>query len=476
MFDIRLLHGNTATPFDRHLPIFNWPYPFDRDEDLNNDNLQPYTRHQVTAARRRAVYIHIPFCNTICSFCPFSRDIYRSEDDVQIYLDALIAEMEMKHSLFGRIPIDTIFVGGGTPSILTVKQIERLSSAILAYFDTTNLREFTFEVEVKSISEGKVKALVDAGVNRVSFGVQTFSKRYRDLFSLSSTVKEVVYASNLLGKSFNYTNADLLYGMAGQTIEEVYQDLVSIVSLETTTIDIYPINNLSASNRMHRNIKNSKLDYLPASVRLDYRVQLGAWLREFGYAPISGYGFARASKQVSRWDGPVQHSPKFLYHDLVYGYHDDEIIGYGASAFSLLQGYNLYNFSSRNKYIRAVMLDRRLPQQCFGEISSPERGIVLFPFRGELDKSKVPWARVPEETLISLQAAINADLVVDCKDHYELTNLGWVFYVNLMYYLMPVAGKEWISKKILQLESMGRRCGDPQLNGLGHLVRERQFS
>jgi oxygen-independent coproporphyrinogen-3 oxidase len=466
MFNVELTSGIDGPPFNRHLPIFNWPYPFDTDNDFVADSTLAYRNRDTVASRRRAVYIHIPFCSTICNFCPFSRDVYRSEEDTDTYLNALILEMELKHRLMGRFPVDAIFVGGGTPSLLSPRQIERLGAAIEKYFSVETLKEFTFEVEVKSVAEKTLATLHDIGVNRISFGAQTFSRRYRSLFHMDATIEQVVDAAAMINSRFEYTNTDLLYGMAGQTRDEVEEDMLSIVELGTTTIDVYPINNLSASNNMHRAIGKAGLDYLSAAERMSFRRLLTERLRELQYAPISGYGFARIRNDTVKSLDPVQHQPKFLYHDLVYGHHDDEIVGYGSSAFSRLPGYNFYNFSNRKSYVRTLLGDRSLPQLCYGEIASPERGIVSFPFRGTLDKSRVPWNRVPEETLIALQDLVEANLVLDENDKYILTENGWHYYVNLMYYLMPAAGKQWVSSEILRLESLGRRCGDSSLSEL----------
>ena len=86
MFQMRLLPDQPLIKFDRHLPVFNWGYPFDRDEDQIEDRLAPYLVPAKRRVARRAIYIHIPFCETICTFCPFRRDKYRSESEVEQYL------------------------------------------------------------------------------------------------------------------------------------------------------------------------------------------------------------------------------------------------------------------------------------------------------------------------------------------------------------------------------------------------------
>ena len=119
--------------------------------------------------------------------------------------------------------------------------------------------------------------------------------------------------------------------MAGQTLDQLHSDLTAAVSLQTTTIDFYPINNLVTSQLMHREIARAGLSYLSATTRLQFRLYIDQFFRERGYAPTSGYGFGSADKACLDLAGPVQNSPKVLYQDIFYGYHDDEIIPYGSS-------------------------------------------------------------------------------------------------------------------------------------------------
>jgi coproporphyrinogen III oxidase-like Fe-S oxidoreductase len=239
------------------------------------------------------------------------------------------------------------------------------------------------------------------------------------------------------------------------------------LALQTTTIDVYPINNLAAPRAMHSAIANAGLSYLPATTRVQYRIYIDRLFRERGYAPISGYSYGVANNKQDRL--VVEHAPKFLYHDIVYGYHDDEIIGFGASALSQVPGFNMYNIADRRRYVSEVLQGNSLPHEAFGPLFSPERGIVSFPYRGVLDKARVPWETVPDETWAALQRAEAAGLVVDRVDRYELSKVGWLFYVNLMYYLMPHRGKELISNKIEKQYSDGRSCGDTELSALTDL-------
>jgi coproporphyrinogen III oxidase-like Fe-S oxidoreductase len=470
MLDMRVLPNQPLIKFNHQLPIFNWHYPLVRDDDLTEDRRAPYPALKNTDIRRRAIYIHIPFCETICNFCPFDRNKYQSQSDVDEYVKALLAEIDLKRNFLGRPGVDAIFVGGGTPSLLNPRHIESLGAALSRNFDLRFLKEFSFEVEVKSATREKFETMHEIGVNRISFGAQTFSNEYRQLLNLDASLKHIINTAATANSIFPYTNVDLLYGIAGQNVGQLHYDLIEALKLQTTTIDVYPINNLSSSAAMHRNFLQADIDFLPATERIKFRMYIKQFFREHGYVPINGYSFTAAGSVRDDVAGPVQLSRNFLYHDILYGYHDDEIIGYGSSAISQIPGYNIYNFRNRQKYIKEVLLNRALPQQTFGPMSSPERGVVFFPYRGVLDKARIPWEELPAETLTALRTTLNEGLIVDRGDRYELTEPGWLFYVNLMFYFMPSAGKYCILNLIEQQQRKGRRCGNTELTELAQPV------
>jgi anaerobilin synthase len=454
MFELKLVPRDGLLGFDRQVPVFNWYYPFDLHPYFVLNPVLPFLEFERHPTERCAVYVHIPFCDTICSFCPFTRGRYGAEQDVQNYVEALLSEIELKRSLIGRTTVDAVFIGGGTPSVLNPAQIEAIGRALHTHLDTETLDEFTFELEVKSVTREKLEAMRRIGVNRVSFGAQTFSVLHRGLFSLDATVHQIRDTAQMANELFAYTNVDMIYGMAGQSPEDLDRDINEALSLKTTTIDFYPLNNIAAQIRMHKLVHEAGLEHLPATRRLEYRRHIDQELRARGYCAINGYSYTRSDGLNQ---GPVQHNRTFQYHDIIYGYHDDALLGYGASALTQLPGYNVYNHADRAEYISLVEAGT-LPWEASGVGECPEKGVVTFPYRGALDKSRIPWDRLPLETLGAFDEAVSAGLAVDAGESYELTERGWLFYVNLMYYLMPTNGKQWISDRIAARLASGHEC------------------
>lgn len=454
MFDLKLIPQDRLFPFNRQLPIFNWYYPFDVQPTYELSPVLPFIELERHPTRRCSAYLHVPFCDTICSFCPFTRGKYDREQEVQSYVEALVNEIEIKRSIMGRIAVDAIFVGGGTPSVLSPGQIELLGNAINTHLDTRSLVEFTFELEVKSVTREKLEAMRRIGANRISFGAQTFSAQHRDLFALDATLGQIRETAQMANEMFDYTNTDMIYGMAGQSVEDLNHDIEQALNLKSTTIDFYPLNNLAAQVRMHRKAHDLGLQHLPASLRMEYRRIIDQKLRSRGYWPINGYSYALAEGSNR---GTIQQHPKFQYHDIIYGHHDDAMVGYGSSAWSQVPGYNVYNHPDRAEYVSRVNAGA-LPWEARGAGDCPEKGVVTLPYRGALDKSRIPWHRVPSDTITALEQSVQAGLILETAQNYEITERGWLCYVNLMYFLMPLEGKRWLSNKIDSQIKAGREC------------------
>jgi oxygen-independent coproporphyrinogen-3 oxidase len=143
-------------------------------------------------------------------------------------------------------------------------------------------------------------------------------------------------------------------------------------------------------------------------------------------------------------------------------------MGYGASAISQLANYNLYNDGTK-AYVQKLFVEKRLPHQTFKAMPCPERGIVSFPYRGQLDKRRVPWDLIPTETWVALHELELAGLIINHPEEYVLSKAGWLFYVNVMYYLMPTRAKESMSDRIAFQHRKGRRFEDSTLEGLADL-------
>src|SRR5260370_1742544 len=115
MFDVGLRTDNSCYPFARHLPVLNWYYPFESQTTRVPSFLSALEDVDWRLSRRRAVYFYIPFCDTVCTFCPFTKGSYTSESAVEDYVRALVREVQLKRPYVRKLKVDSISVGGGTP-------------------------------------------------------------------------------------------------------------------------------------------------------------------------------------------------------------------------------------------------------------------------------------------------------------------------------------------------------------------------
>lgn len=185
----------------------------------------------------KSAYIHIPFCHNICSYCDFCK-LYKNEKWVREYLTALNLEVEKKYK---NETLDTIYVGGGTPSCLSIEQLKELFNTLNKLKRNDNL-EFTFECNIEDIDIAKINLLKANGVNRISIGVQSFIDKNIKLLNRHHTKDEVFDKIKLLkNNGFDNINIDLIYAIPNETLEDLKYDLDCFLELDVPHISTYSL-------------------------------------------------------------------------------------------------------------------------------------------------------------------------------------------------------------------------------------------
>ncbi|MEY2423037.1 MAG: anaerobilin synthase [Acidimicrobiaceae bacterium] len=446
--------------FDTHLPVHNWYYPA-HTKRISGDPVALFKRPDLGGATARALYFHIPFCDTICLFCPFTRGRYGKREIIDAYLDALIEEIRFKadFAALTRVPINAIFIGGGSPSVMSVEQIVRLGAAIRDSFDLALLAEFSFEWEAKSVTDEKLAAARSIGVTHARFGLQTFDAEYREHFNLTATPDDLARCLDLMPRHFDRCSFDVLYGMNGQSVDAFVTDVESAVRTPFDLIDFYPVNDVVSQTKLHRRYERAGLPPTAGRTKFWMNLLLNELLRDQGFAPHNGHGWIRL--QAGHNDNRVVTDRySFRYHEHVYGYADLDLLGFGNGAISSLRGLSVTNGSSRDAYIAAF----RDGRHCAVEAGSHSRSAdatkpvaTRLPYHGELDKARVDWDEVHPATMCALADATAAGLVVDDGATLRVTTIGWSWYVNLMYFLSPPEEQRAILAYILRQTRGGKR-------------------
>ncbi|HVZ39474.1 MAG TPA: radical SAM protein [Candidatus Kapabacteria bacterium] len=431
-------------PFNRFLPIYNWLYPLTGKRSKRFSGIHALdVLSALQPARGRALYLHIPFCETICTFCPFVRGGYRDPSIIDAYVDALETEIRIKASypLVTDPPVRSIFVGGGTPSLLEPDHIRRIGAALAQHFDLSQLTEFSFECEVKSVTPERIGAMREIGVTHARFGLQTFSPEYRRLFNLTSTIDQIERATTMFSDAFPYVSCDILYGMNGETVDELRNDLNRVCDLGLRNIDIYPINNVVTQPKLHASFADEGLAPTSGLTKFYMNIYVRETMRERGYLPHNGHGYVKVPKDELDGDPVVTDRYSFVYHEHVYGYPGYDLLGFGTNAVSSFEGFSITNAASRNGYI-ASLADGIIPmtvRKHEHDIDACRPLALSLPYHGAARKEWIDWPSLHESAWERLQRLIAHGLVAETSNAFELTRTGWEWYSSVMHYLLPPA-------------------------------------
>jgi len=465
------LTGHPVIKFDSFLPLYNWIYPIGGAASRRFAGKGAAdVFHHVQPSRSRALYVHIPFCDTICSFCPFVRTAGFDPGDVARYVETLVREIELKakYPALTSSPIGAVFFGGGTPSVLTPDQIKVIGTALRNNFDLGKCREFSFEFEVKSATEERAAAAHDIGVTHARFGAQTFVPNFRNHFRLSASVETLTRAAKLLQTVFPHTSCDILYGMHGQTEEDLEYDIERAYDLGLANLDFYPLNNLVTQPILSKSFADSKVNPTSGLTKHYMSLYVREALRERGYLPHNGHGFVRSPLATSPNRPLITPEYSFVYHEHTLGYPGYDLLGFGVNAISSFSGFGVSNTGSRAIYEAAIFDDQLsvAVTEHSPEVDACRPVTLALPYHGEIPKSWIDMDAVPQEVIERLGHLREHGLISETSRTYALTDDGLAWYVNLMFYLSPASERAAL-KNVIQHASgaEGRKIEDSGLSG-----------
>lgn len=297
-----------------------------------------------------SVYIHIPFCKSICSYCDFCKQLY-NETNVKKYLTALREEIKDRYN---DDVLDTLYIGGGTPSSLNMLELKELFD-IIKILKIDNLKEFTFECNVNDISLELITFLKENGVNRISIGIESFDKeklKFMERFASFDDVLEKVKMIRSIG--INNINVDLMYGIPNETLKTLKKDLNLILKLKPDHISTYSL-------ILEEYTKLSLSDVVPIDEQLELTMYnyIRNKLKKKKYIHYEVSNFALTNKQS--------------IHNLNY-WNNDEYYGFGLGAHGYIDGIRYENTKNINKYIENEFVSK---QEIVGIKEKQENELML---------------------------------------------------------------------------------------------------
>jgi oxygen-independent coproporphyrinogen-3 oxidase len=302
-------------------------------------------RNRDTGSARREIdiFVDVPFCKTICGFCPFNVYPY-DKAKAHAYLRSLELEVigvKQRHD-FSKTRVRTLWIGGGTPSVMEEAFLERILSLLHEHFDLSQLTEFTVEIKParENLTDSKIALLRRHGVKRISMGVQSANDDFLRILGRGHTSVQALDVVGLIKDAGFTLNIDMMYRLPGQTPSQVDADIAAVSSLGIDHMSWFPYvphEGTSLANRLERgrvSQRASRDDYYAMFVSLSERMARAGFDQ---YTPYHfGYG-DRCHYHVGRWQMPQR-----------------DTLGLGAGAFSHFNGWIYANEHDPAKYQRAV--------------------------------------------------------------------------------------------------------------------------
>lgn len=274
------------------------------------------------------LYIHIPFCKQICSYCDFCK-MYKIDKFIDDYLDGLEKEF---NDYYNNELIETIYIGGGTPSCLNIEQLNKLFK-IVNKINKSNDYEFSFECNPSDISDELIDFLVKNGVNRLSVGIESFDVDKLGFMERKADFEDIKKKFNLIrNKGINNINVDLIYGIPGEDLKVLKKDIKLLLKLKPEHISTY-----SLMIEKHTKLYNEGI--VNISEDLDYKMYnlIIKILKKHGYNHYEISNFCLNNYQSK--------------HNLSY-WNNEEYYGFGLGASGYIDGFRYENTSNLFKYLK----------------------------------------------------------------------------------------------------------------------------
>lgn len=357
------------------------------------------------------LYFHIPYCLQKCQYCDFvsfPRDLAQKEgQDQDSYTEALLIEIQLKKQLLRQQEWSTLFFGGGTPSLLSVRNLERILKELGDIISLGDIREFTIEVNPKTLSKLKLQSYKRIGVNRLSIGVQSFCDKELEVIGRIHTSNDAIETiKRAQHQDFFDISLDLMYGLPGQDINSLLNNIKVAASLDIAHISLY---GLQVEKNTPLALKVDRGETILPNEEEMYEMYLKSVsiLQELGYQQYEISNFAKTSKEC--------------LHNLVYWNYND-YIGFGLGSHSKIGNKRYANTHSLSCYIKKIK-KRQLPIDFEENLTGLEMEFEksMLSLR---TKKGIPISVIKNS--YALKDMVNADLATLQNDRLILTAKGYL--------------------------------------------------
>ena len=361
------------------------------------------------------IYIHIPFCKSKCIYCDFY-SVANQNDRIEQFVNALIREISTCEVDTTKWTFDTIFIGGGTPSLLNTNQMEKIISALYEKYNLSNIIEFTIEANPGEAPKEKLKDFRSLGINRLSIGVQSFKFELLKFLSRNHSADDVyrtVHSARDVG--FKNINCDLIYNIPGQTLDDWQFDLDILVDLNPEHISAYSLT-VEQNTKLHELVHNKTITMPVDELHQQFNAITHSTLQKHNYIQYEISNFARANKEC--------------LHNLHY-WENDYYLGFGPSAHSYDGKKRWNNFSNLSKYI-SLLEDSKAPVESLDKITLLKKTNEIIGF-GLRMTNGFEISRIPPHLINQFQEQLKQTqikfpkMIIEENNQIKLTQDGMNF-------------------------------------------------
>lgn len=283
------------------------------------------------------IYIHIPFCAVKCMYCDFY-SIAEREDSIPRFINAITTEIERCNMDVSDWGIDTIFIGGGTPSLIDGHFIESILTSLQNSFDISSVKEFTMEANPGESPKDRLMDFRSLGINRISMGVQSLEPTLLKFLTRIHSVEQVFETyENARSVGFHNVNCDLIYSIPGQTWDIWERDMERIIELEPNHISAYTLT-LEKGTDLFKLVKDKKITMPEDGQTAEWFLKTHEIMESYGYS----------SYEISNFSKPKMECQHNLHYWRIHPY-----LAFGPSA---------HGFDGQNRWNNSRSLDHYLQQ------------------------------------------------------------------------------------------------------------------
>jgi len=298
-----------------------------------------------------SLYIHIPFCDTVCFYCGCNKVVTKDKTKAETYLDAIFKEIDMQGALFdANRKVEQMHFGGGTPTFLSNKQIIRLSEKLQSAFNFAEDGEYGIEIDPRGVDEYTIKALAEARFNRISLGVQDFNEDVQQAINRIQSFEQTKSVIDIARQNgFESVSIDLIYGLPKQSVDTFKTTLKQVSELRPDRISLFNYAHLPELFKPQRRI--NVLELPSADEKLAIFKYSMDYLLDLGYVYIGMDHFALPEDPLA-----IAQSEGQLYRNFQgYSTHADcDIVGLGLSSIGQVGDSFAQNEKNLENYYQAI--------------------------------------------------------------------------------------------------------------------------